>query len=186
MVIYDFDPRNLPPELLRAVGFMTAAASQAEYIMQDLIGSLLGIDNIETMALTAHMTAPLKDQVARALIELNAANSDVVDTLDELLDHMNSAIEKRNVVVHNHFCRHPGTGEILSLRQKARGSLQVSLQPITAEQIESDALLIYEAGLKVMRFMTDCGISPKDRARPLHQTLDRRKATRKLRRSGGV
>jgi hypothetical protein len=183
LVIYDFDPRNLPSEFLRAIGLMTAAAAQTESVVQDFIGSLLGIDSIETIALTAHMAGPIKDHIARALIELNAVNASIVDAVDELLDAVKLATENRNIAVHSSYCIHPETKEILSYRQKARGSLQVSLQPISAEQIERDALLIYEAGMDIMRFMIAHGLKPTDRTQPIREPLDRGKAARKLRNS---
>jgi hypothetical protein len=102
-IIYDFDPRNLPPELLRALGLVTAAAAQTESIVQEFIGGLLGIDHIETIALTAQMSANLREQIARSLLELNAANSWVVDTVDDLMDAIAAATEKRNHLVHTQW-----------------------------------------------------------------------------------
>ena len=58
-VIYDFNPNNLPGDLLRAVGLMVTAASQTEYIVQEFIGAVLGIDEAEVPALTAQMSALL-------------------------------------------------------------------------------------------------------------------------------
>ena len=46
-IIYDFDPRNVPNEILRAIGLVTAAAAQTERILQTFIGALLKIDNIQ-------------------------------------------------------------------------------------------------------------------------------------------
>jgi hypothetical protein len=180
-VIYDFDPHNLPPELLRAIGLVTAAAAQTESIVQQFIGALLGIDEVEVIALTAHMSAPLKDHVARALIELNAVSADVVDLVDELLDDIEEAAEKRNVVVHNALARHPDTGEVFSVREKARGSLQVSLQPVSVKEVEKDAAAIYEVGMNLMRFMLAYGLKPADRTRPIRAPLDRRKKARQAR-----
>jgi hypothetical protein len=186
MVIYDFDPRNLPPDLLRAIGLVVAASAQTESIVQELIGALLKIDNIETRALTAHMSAPLKDQVARALAELSAPSVGEVDTIDDLLDAVNSAYEKRNVIVHNSLARNPDTGEVLSYREVARGSLRVSLQPVRVEQVEQDAATIYEAGIAIMRFMISRGIGACERTAPLHVPIDRRKKARTIRRDLSV
>jgi len=177
-VVFDFDPNNLPPEYLRAVGLVAMASAQTESIMQDLIGGLLGIDNIESLALAAHMPAPLKDHVARALIEMNATASVYVDLLDELLDAVNEALAKRNVIVHNPLLRHPETGEIFSHRLKARGSLQLELRPIKVEEMEQDAALIYEAGLALIQFMGAFGVASSIRTRPLWEPLDRSKKAR--------
>ncbi len=185
-VIYDFDPRNLPPEMLRAIGLVAAASSQTEHVVQSLIGGLLGIDNIETLALTTHMAAPLKDHVVRALAELSAPSPAQLDQIDDLMDAVNDAFDKRNLIVHNAIARHPVTGECFSYRQKARGSLQLSLIPVTAEEFARDAALIYEAGMDLMRFMISRGIGPRERIRPIRAALDRRKKAREKRRDGGV
>lgn len=181
-VEFDFDPRNLPPEMLRAMGLVVAASSQTESVVQTFIGALLGIDNIETLAVATHMAAPLKDHVARALAELNAPTVAHVDRIDDLLDAVSDALDRRNLVVHNSIARHPDTGEMFSYRPKARGSLQVKLVPITAQECEQDATLIYEVGMDLMRFMIAQGIGPRERIRPMREPLDRRKAARKKRR----
>lgn len=160
---------------------MALCAAQTESIMQSFIGALLQIDNIEAIALTAHMSAPLKDHVARALIELNGVSVGVVDTVDELLDAISTAAEKRNVVIHNSIVRHPETGELFSYRESARGSLQVSLKPVRVEEIEQDATAIYEAGMDLARFMIVHGLTPTDRTRPVRAPLNRRKKARQER-----
>ncbi len=182
-VVYDFDPRNLPPEMLRAVGLAVAASSQTESIVQEMIGALLGIDNLETRALTAHMSAPLKDHICRVVAELNAPSVREIDTLDDLLDAVNEAFTKRNQIVHNALMRHPETGEIYSFRERARGSLSIALQPITVEQIEKDALTIYEAGMALMGFMMSRGIGPHLRTKARNLPVDRRPKVRAARRT---
>lgn len=181
-VVYDFDPRNLPPDLLRAIGLMAAASAQAEAAMQHLIGSLLRLDLLESLAVTAHMSAPLKDQVARTLIELSDAPTDVVDQLDDLLDALEAATRKRNVVVHNSCARHPVTGEVFSYRESARGSLQVSLQPVRIEEIEQDATQIFDAGLAIIEFMVAHGLGPTHPEGARRAPFNRKKEAREKRR----
>lgn len=186
VVVYDFNPNNLPEQLLQAVGLVTAASSQTESIVQQFIGAILGIDQAETIALTAHMSNPLKDHAARALIELNAKNAGIVDDVDDLLDAINDAYDKRNVIVHNAFIRNPETSELFSWREKARGSLQGELKPVSIDEIKENAALVYEVGIDLVRFMTSNGISPTERTRPLRTPLDRRKKARTSRRSKSV
>jgi hypothetical protein len=180
-VIYDFDPRNLPPELLQALGLVTAAAAQTESIVQRFIGGLLAIDEIETISLTAQMSANLREQVVRSVLELNAANSWVVDTVDDLMDAIAVATDRRNQLVHTSMARNPETGEVFSVRFKARRSLNLDMDLIDVSQIEKDAAEIYEAGMKLMQFMMMFGILPADRTRPIREELDRRPKARKLR-----
>ena len=185
-VIYDFDPNNLPPEYLQAVGLVAMSSAQTENVMQDFIGVLLGIDAIETLALTTHMAGPLKDHIIRALTELNAVSIDIVDEIDDLMDAINEAMGKRNVIVHNPLMMHPKTGEVLSHRLRARGSLQLELRPISVEEIQQDASLIYEVGMNLTTFMMNHGLSPKWPAHPMRVTLNRSKKARAERRDPGV
>jgi hypothetical protein len=96
-------------------------------------------------------------------------------------------LEHRNVIVHNALIRHPETGEVLSHRLKARGSLQLELRPVSVEEIEQDASLIYEVGMALMSFMMDYGLGPRFRKHPPREPLDRsKKARAKRRESGGA
>lgn len=182
---YDFDPQNLPPEFLKAIGLMAAASAQTEAVMQHLIGSFLQIDLPTTLGLTAHMSAPLKDQAARTLVELSSATQEHIDELDDLLDAVQEAGRKRNIVVHNSLVRHPVTGEVFSYRESARGSLQVSLQPVRVEEIERDAALLYKAGVDIMGFMVKHGLSQPDRVWPIRPAVSRGQKARAERRTGG-
>lgn len=186
MINYDFDPRNLPPEYLRAIGLVAAASAQTESVLQQFIGSLLGIDNAQTLALTLHMSFPLKRDIIRSIAELDAPNIKLLDQVDELMEEVTSALDKRNITVHNSFARNPTTGEVLSLRERARGSLVVELTPISVEEIEQDASIIYEAGIKVMDFMIRRGLEPRMRTIPLREPVNRGKKAREDRRSEGV
>ena len=185
-VIYDFDPHKLPPELLRAMGLVVAASAQTEAVVQDLIGGILNIDNIQTRSLTVHMSAPLKDQIVRSLSELDAPSVAEIDLIDELLDGINSAYSKRNAVVHNAIARHPETGETFSYRETSRGSLQISLQPIRASEVEKDAALIYDAGMSLMRYMIARGLLPKVRERAIRASINRGEKARTKRRDLSV
>ena len=184
-VLYDFDPHNLPPEMLQAIGLLVASASQTENIMQDFIGALLRIDSVETLALTAHMSIPLKNQVIQSLAELNIPIAKEIDLIDDLLEAAVEAFAKRNALAHNAIMTHPDTRELLSMRASARGSLLVSLQPITVEQVQEDAALIYQAGMDIMAFMISRNLAPVARTRPVFAPLNRKKKARAERRDLG-
>lgn len=181
-VVYDFDPRNLPEGYLKAVGLVVTASSQTEDCMKDLLGGLLGIDNMDTLAVAHHMAFPLKEQVIRALAELRTNQAAFVDEIDDLLDTVKEAMNRRNVIVHNPLMRNPDTNEVFSHRMRARGSLQLELRPITIDEIEEDATLIYEVGMSIIQFMQFFGIKHRYRQAPLMEPLDRRKKARADRR----
>jgi hypothetical protein len=183
MVMFDWDPNKIPADYLQAVGLVAMAAASTEAALQEFIGSLLQIDNIESLALTTHMNAPLRDHIARSLIELNAVSADVVDDVDDLLDAIEDAWSRRNAIVHNQLIINQKSGEVVSHRLKARGSLQLELRPISVEEIKEDARVINMVGLDLISFMSLHGLQPRERKVPLREPLNRSKKARAERRA---
>jgi len=56
--VYDYDPHNLPPDVLQAIGLIAACSAQNEYIIKQGIGGCLGLDIEYTDAVTTHMSSP--------------------------------------------------------------------------------------------------------------------------------
>lgn len=182
-IVYDFDPNNLPPEYLQAIGKVVAASAQTEFILQKLIAGLLGIDNVQSVALGAHLTFPLKDHIIRTLAELSAPSLQELDKLDDLLDAVKDALDKRNTIVHNSFAIHPN-GQVFSYRVKARGSLQAELKPVTFEEMEKDAALVYKVGMDIFSYMVLKGLLPAHRTSVPRATPNRGKKARQDRKDG--
>lgn len=159
-VIYDFGPDKLPPDFLAAIGLVTASWAQTENSVQTFIGACLGVDVEYAIAVTAHMSHPLRDDVARAVAEIRIDDLDALDELDTILNRVNEAAGKRNAVAHRSWCRHPETDEVFTVKETARGSVQVELIPMSVSAIKEDAAFIYEAGLDVVRLMIALGLEP--------------------------
>jgi hypothetical protein len=70
MKIYDFDPRNLPQDMLAAIGLMTACAAQAESVVEMAIHCFLDIDFEYGQALTKNMSMPQRLNALRASAEI--------------------------------------------------------------------------------------------------------------------
>jgi hypothetical protein len=181
-VIYDFDPRNLPPEVLAAIGLAVAASAQTESIIEDAIGGCLGLDHEYTMAVTTHMAAPLRDSVLRSAAEIRIDNLDDLDELDRLLDNVKTAFEKRNAIVHHSWCRHPDTGEVFTVKETARVRVEAELIPIAVDKIKRDAAFIYRVGMELNDFLVARNLLPQlaaeSRARS-HKSKAARTARRK-------
>jgi hypothetical protein len=182
-IVYDYDPRDLPAEYLQAIGLVTAAAAQTEHIEQMFIAACLGIDGEYGAAVTTHMTAPLRDNVARAAAELRINDVDALDLLDNLLDEVQAAAGKRNDVVHHGWCRDPNSGAVFTQKNTARGSVRVDLIPMSIDQIKGDATFVYEAGMKLLNFMTRYKLWPD--VAPLRPRGHKTKAARKARAKKG-
>jgi len=180
--VYDFDPRNLPQELLAAIGLMTASAAQTESCVEDAIVGCLGVDFEYGIALTTHMAAPLRDSVLRSVAEIRIDNLDALDELDGLLDTINEGFIKRNAVVHHTWCRDPDTNAIFTVKETARARVESELLPMSINQVKSDAIFVYGAGMNLYSFLMRHNLLP-----PYPTTLRLRghksKAARKKRRA---
>lgn len=183
MTVYEFNPNKLPDDYLRAIGLVISCASQTEEIMRSFLGALLGADIIETVALGTHMSLPMKDDIIRAVVELNAPSASAVDEVDDILDNIRAAMQLRNEVAHNAFAIHPDSGEIYSLREKARGSLQAEIKPVKVEELLAVADQVYGAGMALQEYMIKSGVGPRMREKQLREPLNRKKKAREQRRA---
>lgn len=182
---YDFDARNLPQDILAAIGLVAATSAMAEYTMEQAIGGLSGIDFEYTAAICTHMSNPMRDQALRAVAEIRLDRIDDLDELDTLLDALGAALKKRNDYLHAGWCRDPATGEVFTTKTEARGSVEMSLIPMTVGKIKKDALAIYDTAISVYSFFGARGLLARipSTPRPRHHKT---KAARKKLRKGKV
>lgn len=92
-------------------------------------------------------------------------------------------MQLRNEVAHNAFAIHPDSGEIYSLREKARGSLQAEIKPVKVEELLAVADQVYGAGMALQEYMIKSGVGPRMREKQLREPLNRRKKAREQRRA---
>lgn len=151
--IYDFDPRNLPQDLLAAIGLMTTSAAQTESCIESAIAGCLGIDSEYGKAVTTHMAAPLRDSILRSVSEIRIDDLDALDELDRLLDAVNEAFGKRNAVVHHAWCRDPDTGAVFTHKETSRARYESDLIPMSVDHVKRDALFVYDAGMNLYSFL---------------------------------
>jgi hypothetical protein len=151
--VHDFDPRNLPPELLAAIGLAIASAAQTETVIDAAIAGCAGVDAEYGAAIATHMAMPLKLSVLRSVAEIRIDDLDALDELDNHLDRVEAAFKKRNDIAHHQWYRDNRTGEPHTVKQTARARLNVDLVPMTIDQVKSDALLVYQAGMDLMTFL---------------------------------
>jgi hypothetical protein len=159
MIIYDYDPFNLPPGILEAIGLAVTSAAQSESVLDMAIGGCLGIESPQTLALTTHMAIPLKFSVLKSVAEFKLEVDDL-DALDMLLADLNTAFGKRNKYAHDSWCRHPTNGKVLRQTQEARIRLEMDLKVATVDEIKTDAKFIYDAGMALIVFLGDRDLLP--------------------------
>src|SRR5665213_2401668 len=138
LIIYDYDPRNLPQEAQAAIGLSVACAAQTEHCVEMAIGGCLGLDAVQTGAVTTHMPMPLRFHVLKAAAEIRIDDLDDLDLLDEILAEIDAAMQRRNDVSHNSWCMHPTTGKIFTKKTTARGSLDTELIAMDIPTIKKD------------------------------------------------
>lgn len=179
--VLDFDPFNLPPLHLRAIGLMSAAASSTDSVIEMAIAGVLGLDGEQGYAVTAHMPNPLRISVLKSAAEIRFDRADILNALDSILDTIKAAVEERNDYVHGSWCVRPSDGAVLLVQQSARTHVEVSSRPVAVKEIESKAVALYDAGMDLMRFIIATDILPplpRDRQRGVN-TPKARKAARK-------
>jgi hypothetical protein len=185
---YDFDPRNLPQDLLATIGLMTASAAQTEGCIETAIAGCLVVDFEYGKAVTTHMAAPLRDSVLRSVAEIKIDNLDALDELDRLLDKVNEGYAKRNAIVHHTWCRDPDTGAVFTHKENARARLESDLIPMSVDAVKRDALFVYQAGMDLYSFLMALRLfppfPPKGRFRG-HKSKAARKKRRQAKLKGG-
>ena len=179
---YDFDPRNLPKDLLAAIGLMTTSAAQTESIVEMAIHCFLDIDLEYGQAVTTHMAMPLRFSTLRASAEIRIDDLDTLDELDDVIANIEEAFIKRNAIVHHTWCRDSDTGKCFTVKTNARTRVETDLLEMEVDKIEDDALFVYEAGMKLMTFLMAHEfrqkLPPLDRFRS-HKSKAARKKRRK-------
>ena len=179
---FDFDPRNLPTDLLQAIGLAIACGAQTEAIISMAIGGCLGLDVEYATATTTHMTMPLKISVLRSAAEIKIDDLDDLDELDRLLDAADKALGKRHEIAHANWGRDPETNELFRNKTIARTRVEADRIPITTASVREDATAIYQAGMDLMSFIGTRGLLPSipAQARPRgHKSKAARKQRRK-------
>jgi hypothetical protein len=76
------------------------------------------------------------------------------------LDRLRRAFDKRNAVVHHSWCRDPTTGEAFMVKETARQRVEIEAIRMSADQVNSDALLIYDAGIELYEFVKAHNLLP--------------------------
>jgi hypothetical protein len=158
--VYDFEPQNLPQELLAAVGLMTASAAQTESIVEAAIQGCLGVDFEYGMAVTTHMAMPQKFSALKSSAEIRIDDLDTLDELDDIIAELEKAFDLRNSVVHHTWCRDQKTDEIFIVKTSARKSVKMDLVPLTIDDVKRDALIVYTVGMKLMTFLIRNNLLP--------------------------
>lgn len=149
----DYDPRNIPPEFLRAIGLVAACQAQTDHIVEMAIIGCLGVQSQYGLSVTTHMNGPQRDHLLRAVAEIRIDNLDALDELDRILDAIKTTAKKRHSAVHNQWGISPSEDKVYTSKITARGSLQAETIPITVKEIEEDALAIYGAGIRLIEFL---------------------------------
>jgi hypothetical protein len=160
---------------------MTTSAAHTETWIDEAIAGCLGLDVEYGRAVTTHLTMPLRFSILRSAAEIRLDDLDALDELDVLLDRLEEAFNKRNPIVHHVWCRDPETGSVFMIKETARRRVEIESIPMSVDQVRSDALFVYDAGIALLSFLRAHNlvpllpIAPRPRA---HKSKEERKKRR--------
>jgi hypothetical protein len=161
---YDFDPRNLPNEFHAAVGLAVTSWLQTESVVTAAVAGVLGIDAVLGLAVTTHISMPLRLSVLRSVSELRLKPAQQA-SLEDRIGDVETAHRKRNALVHHQWGYDPDFKQYFVIAEKAAEELEPELQPKTLEQIQEDAEFIYDSGMGLMTFLIMTDLLPPLRHR---------------------
>ena len=143
--IYDFDPLNLPADLLRAIGLTVAASDRLESVVDDCIATVLGVEPPIGRAITAQLGLPSRISILRAVAHEAALPPDLLTALETGIKQAERASEKRNAIVHRSYFQ-DRSGAVFSWKITARKRLKSDVLPVSIPLTEADAAFIIRAG----------------------------------------
>lgn len=161
---YDFDPRNLPNEFHAAIGLAVTSWLQTESVLTAAVSGVLGIDAVIGIAVTTHMSMPLRLSVLRSISKLRLKPTQQA-SLEDRIGDIETAHRKRNALVHHQWGYDPELQQYFVIAERAAEELEAELQPKTLAQIEDDAEFIYDSGMGLMTFLIMTDLLPPLRHR---------------------
>jgi hypothetical protein len=182
--IYDFDPRNLPRELLNAIGLAIAASAQTEGTLDWAIAGCAGINAIYGAAITGNVMVSTKLNILSSIAEARINDPHLLADIDDSVQELRDLFGTRNQLAHDKWCRDEETGETFRVDENAKTQVAMKLVPTAVRDIETHAASMYEAGMKLMRILIATDLLPEvpDGPRQVaHPDQASRKAFRKAR-----
>lgn len=158
---FDFNPQHLPKAYLEAIGLATAAASFTEYAMETALTGFLRLDVHTGGALTANMNAPTRDNALRAIGKLRLSEADQA-RLEDLLDAIKSAHNRRNAIVHHTWAIHKQTGQVFRVDINAHNDQSHHRHRVDLAALQEDAAQIHRVGRELLEFVRQKGLLPRD------------------------
>ena len=183
--IHDFDPKNLPGELLQRVDLVILQANALEQIIQEAIAAMLGVDFEYGKAVTTHMNMPLRYGVLRSTAEIRIDDLDQLDHLDDLIQRAENAFQKRNAFAHREWYTDADGRGTFTVEETSRTRLEVDVEKVEASDFKAAHEEIRGVLFDFVAFMKWNGLEPifPDQFRP---RAHKSKAARKSRRSQRV
>jgi hypothetical protein len=148
--VFDFDPHNLPPDILAALGLVIACSVQTENIVEDVIAGLFDLEIVPAKILTTNMNMQVRASALRTAAERRWGDTNTYNVFEKAVTRVEKAVGERNRLAHLTWQRDPDTGDVYTSKVKARTGLRVHMDKITADSIRAIAEEVYHAGLDLM------------------------------------
>lgn len=116
--LFDFDPHNLPREILQAIGLVIACSVQTESTVEEVIGALFGLTVVPARILTTNMNMQVRAGVLRSAGEARWGDADTYKQFERIVSRVEKAVGERNRLAHLTWQRDPVTGDVLTSKIK--------------------------------------------------------------------
>ena len=182
MEIFDFDPKNLPRDLLAAIGQAITSGVHTQLAVDMAIAACLHVDFEYAGAVLTHVTVPNKLSILRSVAIIAIDDLDQLDELDEIVDRIEEVLKYRNDLAHHKICRSTTSNETFMIKETSRTSYSMERYVLKVPEVEQAAVIIHQAGLRLVKFLMDNGLfapKPPHGRSHIHKTKAARKKRRK-------
>jgi hypothetical protein len=136
-----FDPiaDALSGEHLSAIGYLTAASSILETVMDEVIVFLIGTNDRVGDILTSRLNFQARIDLIRTLADERLSDQIAKDLLDHLLERIEGAQKERNEIVHARWRETKDPALAVAKKITAKRKLQTTISKWTAVEIHRRA-----------------------------------------------
>jgi hypothetical protein len=144
-----FENWPLPDEYLMEIGRVAELWAMLESQVNVFIGKLAGFDLFDPkpFILVTHASFPQRLDMLASLCQQLLRDYPTLTEYEKVVGKLRAAQSERNKYMHHGMSLNPETGRVEMAIGSARGSLKVSVEPITIADIRRAAMSIHEAML---------------------------------------
>lgn len=157
---YDYDPMNLPQDVLQAIGLVIACAADAESGLDEAIAGLIGTDYERGKAISSHMNMPVKFGAVRSLAQTRFSGVLELDAINGILGELERSLAARNRYAHGVWATQKHDKTPVLIESKARNGVEVNVRIVDVAEVIEIAKGIKAASLSLVSFLNGANFVP--------------------------